>query len=209
MKCYSYVIPRDFGFAPNPFYGICTLATCKPKIRESASIGDWIIGCGAAANKKSGFLVYAMQVNRKLDFINYWNSREFARKKPVMNGSLKQMYGDNIYHYKPSQHIWIQSDSHHSHEDGTENERNKKRDLSSKYVLISSRFWYFGGKAVDIPKQFKKEKSNICCCGIGHRINDNEDLINKFIYWLENLTSPGFKSDPLHFTKFSRYKGEP
>ncbi|WP_225761747.1 hypothetical protein [Acinetobacter sp. Marseille-P8610] len=34
MKIFSYVVSRDFGFAPNPFFNFCTLATCKPKIRK-------------------------------------------------------------------------------------------------------------------------------------------------------------------------------
>ena len=41
MNLYSYVITRDYGFAPNPFWNICTLATCKPQIREHALKGDW------------------------------------------------------------------------------------------------------------------------------------------------------------------------
>ena len=52
MKIYSYIVKRDYGFAPNPFYGYCTLATCKPVIRKHAEIGDiiqgieiWIIFC--------------------------------------------------------------------------------------------------------------------------------------------------------------------
>lgn len=44
LKLYSYVVARDFGFAPNPFHGYCTLATCKPDIRATASVGDWVIG---------------------------------------------------------------------------------------------------------------------------------------------------------------------
>lgn len=32
-KAFCYVIPYDTGFAPNPFHGLCTLATCKPQIR--------------------------------------------------------------------------------------------------------------------------------------------------------------------------------
>ena len=44
MKLFSYILARDFGFAPNPFYSICSLATCKPIIRKKAQIGDWIIG---------------------------------------------------------------------------------------------------------------------------------------------------------------------
>lgn len=55
---YAYAITRDFGFAPNPFHGVCTLATCKPRIRASANIDDWILGIGGAqlrTAKKNAF----------------------------------------------------------------------------------------------------------------------------------------------------------
>lgn len=48
MYLYSYVITRDYGFAPNPFWNICSLATCKPQIRERALKGDWVAGFGGA-----------------------------------------------------------------------------------------------------------------------------------------------------------------
>ena len=41
---FSYTVDTDSGFAPNPFGGICTLACCKPKIRQSANVQDWVIG---------------------------------------------------------------------------------------------------------------------------------------------------------------------
>jgi len=47
MKLHTYVVRYDSGFAPNPFYGYCTLATCKPPIRKSAAVEDWIVGCGS------------------------------------------------------------------------------------------------------------------------------------------------------------------
>ena len=40
-RIYSYVVRYDSGFAPNPFYGYCTLATCKPDIRGR---GGWRLG---------------------------------------------------------------------------------------------------------------------------------------------------------------------
>ncbi len=43
---HSYIVRYDSGFAPNPFYGFCTLATCKPDIRKHAQVGDWIVGTG-------------------------------------------------------------------------------------------------------------------------------------------------------------------
>ena len=96
---YSYVLRRDYGFAPNPFFGYCTLATCKPIIRRVAQVNDWVVGTGSAAKGSpvSGRLIYAMRVSEKLTFAQYWEDERFANKKPVMNGSLKQKYGDNIY----------------------------------------------------------------------------------------------------------------
>jgi len=40
-ELHSYVVARDYGFAPNPFFGFCTLATCKPRLRSVAQVGDW------------------------------------------------------------------------------------------------------------------------------------------------------------------------
>ena len=54
MKLYSYVMIYDTGFAPNPFWGYCTLATCKPGIRRPAEQGDWIIGSGYKQNVGTG-----------------------------------------------------------------------------------------------------------------------------------------------------------
>jgi hypothetical protein len=38
MTVFSYVVAKDGGFAPKPFHAFCTLACCKPKIRETASV---------------------------------------------------------------------------------------------------------------------------------------------------------------------------
>ena len=43
-KGYSYIVARDFGFAPNPFNAVLTLATCKPIVRKGAEVGDFVIG---------------------------------------------------------------------------------------------------------------------------------------------------------------------
>jgi hypothetical protein len=138
MVIYSYVITRDYGFAPNPFFGYCTLATCKPDIRKGAQIGDWVVGTGSAA-KNSKFknrLIYAMLVKEKLPYNDYWNDSRFFYKRPVMNGSKKQLYGDNIYHKDSNTGEFIQENSHHSFEDGSINMNNYKRDLSGKFVKI-------------------------------------------------------------------------
>ncbi len=116
MKLFSYVVARDFGFAPNPFYGFCTLATCKPEIRKQAQIGDWIVGTGSNQLNCLNKLIYVMRITDKITYNDYWHDSRYKCKKPIMNGSLKQMYGDNIY-YK-DYNKWHQVHSHHSLENG-------------------------------------------------------------------------------------------
>lgn len=77
-KGYSYVVARDYGFAPNPFWGVLTLATCKPKIRKSANVGDYVIGHSAASDGNK--LIFIMKVGRVITFDEYWNSDEFEIK---------------------------------------------------------------------------------------------------------------------------------
>ena len=93
---YVYVVARDFGFAPNPFHGYCTLATCKPDIRRTAKIGDWVMGVGGSRLAAVGRCIYLMKVSKIRTFDEYWNDPKFQRKKPLRNGSLVMMVGDNI-----------------------------------------------------------------------------------------------------------------
>jgi len=205
MKLYSYIVARDFGFAPNPFFGFCTLATCKPKIRAGASIGDWIIGTGAkSVYDLAGRLIYAMQVGEILDFDTYWNDPRFLRKRPNLNGSLKVMYGDNIYRRLGKK--WIQADSHHSLESGRPNEANIAWDTGVDRVLVSTTFVFWGNAAPTIPKQFRpfrKTTKDICCKGQGHLVFE-EDLAAALANWLEQRGKWGLQGEPLEFAKHQR-----
>lgn len=195
-----YVVDRDLGFAPNPFHGYCTLATCKPKIRNVASMGDWIIGVGGSTLKATGRCIFAMQVTRKLTFNEYWNDPEFNDKKPVPNGSQQMLVGDNIYHQN-SKGIWEQSYSHHSHQDGSPNAHNLVRDTSSNKVLVSENFYYFGILAPLIPDHFLSQigyKNKI-----GHRTFPFENAFH-IIRWLEENHSQSLNrvvADPFDFDK--------
>lgn len=146
---FVYVVDRDFGFAPNPFHGSCTLATCKPRIRSSAQTGDWVIGMGGSRLKATGRCIFAMRVGRKITFNDYWNDPEFRDKRPIRNGSLVMLVGDNIYHADGE--VWTQEDSHHSQSDGTPEQSNVKNDTSADAVLVSDLFYYFGASAPEVP----------------------------------------------------------
>src|SRR4051812_17344850 len=115
MGYFSYKVEHDYGLAPNPFGGYCTLAVCKPIIRnnKNLAIKDWIIGTGSMKLKRIHQLIYAMQVEEIITFNQYWADPRFQYKKPIINGSLVQMYGDNFYHQDPNTKRWIQEDSAH------------------------------------------------------------------------------------------------
>jgi len=196
MRLYSYIVRYDIGFAPNPFHGWCTLATCKPDIRNGASVGDWIAGVGSRTMKRDGRLVFAMQVDEKLTFDEYWNDSRFQRKKPDIRGSMKYRYGDNIYH-RDDEGSWHQSDSRHSLNDGTPNEGHVLRDTGSNAVLASRKFSYWGGQGPAIPNEFRSwDGIDFCRPGRNHQWKPfPPEMTQAFINWVETLAS-GCQSDP-------------
>lgn len=203
MKVFSYVVARDFGFAPNPFYNFCTLATCKPVIRKKAEVGDWIIGTGSSQLNCQNKLIYAMQVTDKITYNEYWSNPKYKYKKPIINGSLKQMYGDNIY-YKDQKNQWHQAHSHHSLKDGNINKHNLRRDTQTEYVLISSNYFYLGDKYIDIPDEVS---SHLCKKGPGFKYVKDQNAINFITYEIPKIYSKGIISDPIQFEDFKYHDG--
>lgn len=206
MKCFSYKMDHDFGLAPNPFGGFMSLAVCKGQIRNNKNlkIGDWIVGTGSKAMKCEGVLIYAMKVERKITFDEYWNGPEFAKKKPILNGSLLQMYGDNFYHTGIDGKV-IQEPSAHSNDDNTLNAVHTRRDSSGKYVLLSHHFYYFGDKAPMVPDELNR----ICSHSRSFHFRDiDEELLNQFLLWLESNYTVGIHGDPRNWKQFNLPKLE-
>jgi hypothetical protein len=195
VRLYSYVVARDFGFAPNPFYGFCTLATCKPDIRRTAQIGDWVVGTGSKGKGRGGHLVFAMRVTEAMSFDEYWADPRFASKQPSLHGSLKRAFGDNIYHRRLDE--WSQANSHHSMHDGTANPENVEHDTRTDRVLISDHFGYWGGGGPEVAAEFRDwEGVDVCLGRQGHRCNFPAELVAQFIQWLEQIGMDGYVGRP-------------
>jgi hypothetical protein len=194
-RLYSYVVARDFGFAPNPFFGWCTLATCKPNIRRIAQPGDWVVGIGSAAKRQPSKLVYVMRVAETMTFNEYWQDPRFAQKKPHLDGSMKQAFGDNIYHRVASDQPWVQENSHHSHPDGTTNPLNVANDTQADRVLIANDFIYWGGNGPAIPAGFSQ-----FFVRRGHKSNFTPRAIEEFLAWCHSPGAKGRIGVPLKWT---------
>lgn len=173
MNLYSYIVTHDTGFSPNPFFGYCTLACCKPKIRLKAEKGDWIVGLTpkAAGNR----IVYFMRVDEVMgSFAEYWRDRRFRTKKPSYENGIRKKCGDNIYEPVGSGK-YRQLRSTHSNGDA-ENEGNKAHDLSGECVLVSETFGYFGSRALPLPSQLQS-----LVVMRGHRCRFSEELKAEFM----------------------------
>jgi hypothetical protein len=144
-------------------------------------------------------LIYAMKVCEKMPFDFYWEDPRFQCKKPVMNGSLITMFGDNFYH-KDAQGNWIQENSAHSNKDGTCNFDHLNQDTKGENVLISNHFYYFGNSAIAIPDKFY----DIICKGRGQKISQGK-IIEDFIKWIENYKQ-GVHGDPINWAIYRQLK---
>jgi len=198
MGYYSYKLDHDFGLAPNPFGGYCTLAVCKADIRmnKRLMIGDWIFGLGSVKLKNLNHLIYAMKVEEKITFNEYWEDQRFQYKKPVLNGSLVQIYGDNIYHIDPITKKWHQENSAHSLIDGKTNDSHTVADTKGEFVLISKSFYYFGDEAFEIPEKF------LPICNEGRNVKSvsiPEPIADEFVKWLSEKYDQGIMGDPINW----------
>ena len=195
-KIYQYVVARDYGFAPNPFFGVCTLATCKPKIRKAVKVGDFVVGTGSKDKGREDCLIYAMRVKDTMTFNEYWEDDKFRSKKPNLRGSIKQAYGDNIY-FQHTNGIWSQADSHHSKKGGSPVQSNIDRDTQTDRILISDDYAYWGKEEYPIPKALKDdEELGDSLSGRGHRCDFSDKTVKSFTVWFDQLSEKGVLGDP-------------
>ena len=154
MRLFAYKMTHDTGFAPNPFWGYLTLATCKPKIREHKRPGDWVAGftskelCGDRVGDER--LVFLMQVEEKMPLADYFHDPRFQSRIP-RDPSAAKVYrcGDNIYrpldrNARDARAFEQLPNDHHG-------PAQKDHDLKGRHALIARRFAYFGVEALRVP----------------------------------------------------------
>ena len=177
---FTYCIPYDDGAAPNPYWGVCTLVICKPKIRRTAEVGDWIIGTGSVNPKLGNFggkVVYAMRVTQKMSMSEYdaFTKKSLREKIPDWHHEDHcRRLGDSIYDFStdpPKQRVGVH---HHG---------NISTDMRGGFALLSTHFFYFGDK----PKPLPPDLMPIVKQGQGHRSTSNVQYYDRFVEWIENL----------------------
>lgn len=212
MKLCSYVVRYDHGFAPNPYWGYCTMACCKAPLRLNLTVNDWVVGTSSKTRHGTAtFLVYAMRITELLSFDEYAKDTRFVNKIPRY-GSIEQR-GDNIY-YRDEQGIFRQRvPSYHSRglnriREGSqdkwiiqrpweEHEGRKAKDLGGKNVPISSsdNFWYFGcGK--ELPEEFRW----VIFGTQGYKCDFSKSQVDRLLNWITSM-EPGKHGEPCDFNR--------
>ena len=174
-RLFRYILKDDNGMGPCVEDGIMTLATCKPQIRKSTEVGDWIAGFMPRPHER-GLLVYAGRVARILDWGPY--EAEFRGRK------------DAVYRVHPNVQVERLRDDYHA------DEKRMNKDLSAPVVVFDENaFWYFGGK----PERLPHRLLHLAASGRGHRVKGaKEDDEKRLEKWLRSVNPPSVHGEPRH-----------
>lgn len=189
MKLLKYVMTTDSGLAPNPYFGVCSLALCTPNhMNAQLEPGDWVV---AHSSKDTGQrLVYAMCLTRILDMPDYFAA--FPNKRPDPSGSREQQCGDNLYYRDGGRWARLPSAEHNTIGCFMQ-DQNRPVYLAE----CAHKFWYFGA-ASNLPEldgfadQFPWLIKDRCGFSYVH----DETRIASFEKWLQALGQRGLIGQP-------------
>lgn len=200
-KIYSYVLRYDDGAAPNPFWDICTLTICKPAIRRTAQIGDWVVGLGSRRAKSndgkfhnfSGRIVYAMKITKIMSLEEYdsFCKTHLLNKIPDWNNTKdwRLRMGDCIYDFSNKTNR-LRKSVHYNDLKDKKDEDNK--DIKGLNALLSDHFYYFGEEPILLPLELNR----IAFQNQGHRKFEDVNLFKKLEDWLSQFEKNKVYADP-------------
>ena len=164
VRFHIYKQTTDSGIAPcatpptKTHQALLSLAICKPTIRRSAHVGDYIIGLSSTALAKSAdayprnSIIYIAKVDRKIRGEHYHHRDGEADTSEFRHRS------DRIYAYNKTSRRYrmLPNQTGHTESNNMSRELGKLSDNEGKsyknsWVLLSSKFRYFGKDVREIP----------------------------------------------------------
>lgn len=189
-ECISYVVKDDCGYAPNPWWGECTLAVCKPVIRKTAREGDLIIGLTPIALEHR--LVYAMFVEEIISLSEYYQDPRFKSKKPdFQSDDVRMWMGDNFYQLLDDEYTQHLSAHNIEGRDKETLDQKMAADLSGMSVLISNLFFYYGKNSPLLSSNL-----DFLRVGRGHRLTGTKGVLAFERYASKLIKTPGIHGNP-------------
>ena len=189
---------HDLGFAPNPFYKVCTLACCRPTIRRVAQPGDFVFGMAGKTGLSQicGQLIFWMRVDRTLTFDEYWQDPAFSLKRPTTSGSKMARVGDNTYRRSEDGETWLYEQSmHYAPDMVVKNKPHWVTDTSVDRVLLSEHFTYYGSGGPSVSDALQERMRRIR----QYRKNLEPEELDELHTLGATHTSGGVVGDPADF----------
>ena len=159
----------DNGGAPCVQDGLLSLAICKPQIRSTIDINDFIIGFGS--NVLDNKLIYIAEVTNKLLDGEYYKQEKYFYRDDCLYSFDGQQYSrreDKKYHIS----------------------NNTPNDEGNDIVLLSDNYRYFGKKSNDDYKnKYPILTKIINSLKQGHRLNHNTELFKKLSQLIDETFS--------------------
>lgn len=126
MRFLRFKQPDDDGMAPCWHEGRLSLATCKPRVRRNAKVGDWVIGFLPKRHGR-GHVIWAARVAEIVPIEDY--QRRFPDRP------------DAIYQFDADGRVTRLAPDYHA------SETDMARDLSGPVLLFDpAQSWYFGSR---------------------------------------------------------------
>ena len=158
QKFYVYKMTVDNGGAPCVENDLLSLAICKPRLRSTCGVGDFVFGFGT--NARDNPLIYIAEVTEKLTKGEYYaGNPRYSRRADCIYSKTNDGYvqNDNPFH----------DPGDLEHDLGP-----KEKGFPDTNVLLSTDFRYFGNKAESSYKaKYPKVKELVQSMKQGHRVN--------------------------------------
>jgi hypothetical protein len=162
VRVFVYKLRTDNGGAPAVYRGRLSLAICKPRIRATAEVGDWIVGIAGKSLHPDSGLLYIAQVDEVLENGEYYRDVRFARRP------------DAVYEWKGSR-LKLRADPRFHGPENAGSDIGGAPNYTQARVLLSSRFRYYGRASSDwyaavssLAHQMGQAR------GIGHKVDLSE-----------------------------------
>jgi hypothetical protein len=127
-RIWRYVLAADNGMAPCAQDGMFSLTCCKPMIRRSACIGDWVVGF-VPKPKRRGHVAWAGRVSE------VFPSGEYEKRFSGRQDAIYRLVGSAAWGEQEVL-VALRDDDYHA------DEPSRSRDRSGKNALVFDPFWY-------------------------------------------------------------------
>lgn len=188
MNIFIYKLTTDNGGAPCVQDGLLSLCICKPRIRRSARVGDWIIGMGAKGSKAlRNRIIYIAQITNTVAGQLYYSEKQYRERN------------DCIYQINGGRFSWKKGSKYHSPGD-LEHDLGQHPKYNRASCLLSDRFIYFGDNDEPsikpirdiydrLPRDYRKNHSQ-----------QNLNTLLKYIATIESQYGYGKHGSPSHLS---------